>query len=84
MGEGDGVLLLVQKYIRDEHGKAVLWVDLLRALYGTMIAALLFWKMLSSKLVSWRFEISPYDWCVPPKNVINRGNNVHSHGMLMI
>jgi hypothetical protein len=45
-------------------------VKLLKALYGTMRAALLFWKLMSSKLVLWGFEINPYDWCVANK-IIN-------------
>ena len=32
-----------------------------------MRAALLFWKLLSSKLVLWGFKINPYDWCVANK-----------------
>jgi hypothetical protein len=42
---------LYRKYVKDEHGKSVLYVELLKALYGTLRAALLFWKLLSSKLV---------------------------------
>jgi hypothetical protein len=60
---------LYRKYIKDEHGKPVLYVELLKALYGTMRAALLFWKLLSSKLVSWGFVINPYDWCVANKMI---------------
>jgi hypothetical protein len=32
-------------------------------------AAMLFWKDLSAKLVSWGYEINPYDWCVANKMV---------------
>ena len=60
---------LYRKYIKDEHGKPVLYVELLKALYGTMRAALLFWKLLSSKLVLWGFEINPYDWCLANKMI---------------
>jgi hypothetical protein len=55
---------LYRKYVRDENGKSVLYVELLKALYGTLRAALLFWKLLSSKLILWGFIINPYDWCV--------------------
>ena len=58
---------LYQKFIKDKHGNSVLYVELLKALYGTMQAALLFWKKLSSQLVAWEFEINPYDWCVANK-----------------
>jgi hypothetical protein len=60
-------LQMYQKYVKDEHGWSVLYVELLKALYGTLRAALLFWKLLSSKLVSWGFVINPYDWCVANK-----------------
>jgi hypothetical protein len=50
---------LYRKYVKDENGKSVLYVELLKAIYGTLKAALLFWKLLSSKLVS--FVINAYD-----------------------
>ena len=46
-------------------------MELLKALYGAMRAALLFWKKLSSQLVAWGFEINPYDWCVANKMLVN-------------
>jgi hypothetical protein len=58
---------LYRKYVRDENGKAVLYVELLKALYGTLRASLLFWKLLSSKLILWGFMINPYEWCVANK-----------------
>jgi hypothetical protein len=60
---------LYRKYVRDEKGKAVLYVELLKELYGTLRASLLFWKLLSSKLVLWGFTINPYDWCVANKMI---------------
>ena len=60
---------LYRKYVRDEKGKPVLYVELLKALYGTLKAALLFWKLLSKKLVQWGFVINPYDWCVANKMI---------------
>jgi hypothetical protein len=74
--EGEIAKMLVQmdpklyrKFVKDGRGKAVLYVELLKALYGTLRAALLFWKLLSSKLVLWGFKISPYDWCVANKTI---------------
>jgi Reverse transcriptase (RNA-dependent DNA polymerase) len=60
---------LYRKYVTDENGKSVLYVELLKALYGTLKAALLFWKLLSNKLISWGFVINPYDWCVANKMI---------------
>ena len=50
-------------------GKPVLYVELKKALYGTLRAALLFWRKLSAKLQEWGFVINPYDWCVANKTV---------------
>ena len=38
------------------------------AIYGTLKAALLFWKKLSSSFKQRDFIINPYDWCVAIKN----------------
>ena len=40
------------------------------ALYGTLKAALLFWRKLSASLKEYGFVINPYDWCVANK-IIN-------------
>jgi hypothetical protein len=40
-----------------------------KALYGTLKAALLFWKRLSSKLETWRLTLNPYDSCGANKDI---------------
>ena len=50
-------------------GKQVIYVRLLKALYGTLKAALLFWENLSDTLQEWGFKINPYDWCVANKMI---------------
>jgi hypothetical protein len=45
--------ILYKKYIVNEKGKPVLYVILLKALYGTLQAAMLFWKDLTGHLVEW-------------------------------
>jgi hypothetical protein len=54
-------------YVTMERGVKVLYVELLKALYGTLHAARLFWKKLSSKLREWGFHTNPYDSCVANK-----------------
>ena len=61
---------LYRKYVRIEGGKSVLYVELRKALYGTLKAALLFWQLLTSTLEKWGFESNPYDACVMNK-IIN-------------
>jgi hypothetical protein len=60
---------LYRKYVQMENGKQVLYLELRKALYGTLKAALLFWKRLTSELESWGFVINPYDWCVANKDI---------------
>lgn len=60
---------LYREYVQLEGGKKVLYVELKKALYGTLRAALLFWRKLSEKLQEWGFELNPYDWCVANKQI---------------
>ena len=57
------------KYVVMERGQKVLYMLLLKALYGTMRAALLFWRKLTSKLQEWGFVLNPYDPCVANKMI---------------
>jgi hypothetical protein len=70
---------LYRKYIRDENGKAVLYFELLKALCGTLRAALLFWKLLSGKLILWGFTINPYEWCVANMMIYGKQHTVLWH-----
>jgi hypothetical protein len=59
---------LYSPYVVTEHGKKVIYVQLQKALYGTLQAALLFWKELSQYLTgTLGFKINPYDTCVANK-----------------
>ena len=60
---------LYRQYVITENNKPVLYVELIKALYGTLRAALIFWRKLTSKLVEWGFTINPYDWCVANKQI---------------
>ena len=60
---------LYRKYVKMEHGKPVLYAKLRKALYGTLKAALLFWKLLPSTLQKWGFKVNPYDPCVVNKTI---------------
>ena len=50
-----------------EGQQQVMYVELLKALYGTLRAARLFWEKLSGKLIEWGFTMNPYDSCVVNK-----------------
>ena len=47
---------LYRQYVVTENNKPVLYVELIKALYGTLRAALIFWRKLTSKLMEWGFE----------------------------
>ena len=56
---------LYQKYvITSKNGEPMLYVKLLKALYGLLRSALLFYKKLRGDLENMGFEINPYDPCV--------------------
>ena len=58
-----------QPYLMIEKGKPVLYVELVKALYGTIRAALIFWRKFTKQLINWGFTVNPYDWCVANKLV---------------
>ena len=58
-----------QPYLTTEHGKPVLYVELVNALYRTIRAALIFWRKLTKQITEWGFTVNPYDWCVANKMV---------------
>ena len=57
-----------------EGGRPVLYVHLIKALYGMLVSAMLFYKKLKKDLLSQDFVINPYDPCVANKTV--RGNQL--------
>ena len=47
----------------------MLYFKLRKALYWTLQAALLFWKLLGNTLKEWGFKINEYDQCVANKTI---------------
>jgi hypothetical protein len=54
-------------FVAQEGKEKVIYVELTKALYGTLKAAKLFWLLLSGKHQEWGFEINGYDSCVANK-----------------
>jgi hypothetical protein len=75
--EGDMVDYMVQanpkKYGPHVHttkkGKKLLYVELLKALYGCIKSALLWYNLFTSTLAEMGFELNPYDPCVANKMI---------------
>ena len=63
----------------DRRGKPMIYVQLKKALYGTLQAALLFWRLLSNTLQEWGFHINEYDRCVANKTINGRQCTITWH-----
>jgi hypothetical protein len=70
---------LYTKYLVQEKGKPVMYVQLQKALYGTLQASMLFWKDLTAKLEADGFVANPYDPCVINKMVDGKQCTVLYH-----
>jgi hypothetical protein len=70
---------LYRRYITIENGKPVLYVELLRALYGMLMSALLFYKQFVRDLKEIGFELNPYDICVANRMVNGKQHTVAWH-----
>ena len=60
------------KFVTQERGENVLYVQLLKAMYGTLTAPLLWYELFAKTLVGLGFEINPYDTCVANKIIANK------------
>ncbi len=58
-----------KKYVCYENGKKVLYLMLLKALYGCVKSALLWYELFTSELQGMGFELNPYDTCVANKRI---------------
>ena len=67
-------------YVVNEREDKVLYMELLKALYGTLRAARLFWEKLSKQLVEvWGFTPNKYDDCVVNKTINGKQMTVVWH-----
>jgi hypothetical protein len=60
---------IYQEYVHHKRGQAYIYHLLNVALYGTLKAALLFWKKLAASLNMRGFVINHYDWCIANMNI---------------
>ena len=68
-----------EKYVVHEYGKPVIYIILTKALYGTIQAALLFWKNLTAQLEEWAFKINPYNFCIANKIINGKQCTIEWH-----
>jgi hypothetical protein len=70
---------LYRKHVQIKKGKPIMYMQLKKALYGTLQASLLFWKDLSGNLKKWGLEINPYDWYVANKTINGKQCTILCH-----
>jgi len=56
-------------YLTKENGVSVLYLEILKALYGMMVSSLLFYWKLRKDLEQLGFKVNPYDICVANKMI---------------
>ena len=66
-------------YVTIENNKKVIYVQVIRALYGMLVAALLWYKKFKGDLEAQGFIFNPYDPCVANKLVSNKQHTVRFH-----
>jgi Reverse transcriptase (RNA-dependent DNA polymerase) len=68
-----------QPFVTEENGKRVLYVQVLQALYGMLIAALLWYKQFRGDLEKVGFKFNPYDPCVANRLVERNQQTIRYH-----
>ena len=58
-----------QTHVRYESGKKVLYLRILKAIYGMIESALLWYDLFSTTLTDMGFTINPYDKCMANKTI---------------
>jgi hypothetical protein len=66
-------------YVVFEKGKKVLYVQVIKALYGMLIASLLWYKKFRKDLEKNGFVFNPYDACVANRTVKNKQHTIRFH-----
>ena len=71
---------MYKDYVMMEKGEQVMYMELLKALYGTLRTARLFWQKLSKQLIDvWGFVPNKYDDCVVNKTINGHQMTVVRH-----
>jgi hypothetical protein len=68
-----------QQYVHYDKNGPVLYVHLIKALYGMLVSAMLFYQKLRQDLIDYGFETNPYDPCVANKMIRKKQLTVSWH-----
>ena len=66
-------------YVVYQNGKKVLYVQVLKALYGMLVASLLWYKKFRSDLEGIGFKFNPYDPCVANRMKYGKQHTIRFH-----
>jgi hypothetical protein len=70
-------------YAIDERKHKIMYVRMLKALYGMLISSILYWKKFRKDIESIGFEVNPYTICVANRKKLTESNK-QLHVMLTI
>jgi hypothetical protein len=66
-------------YVVFENGKKVLYVQVLRGLYGMLVAALMWFQKFKTDLMNHGYKFNPYDPCVANKLIEGKDHTIRFH-----
>lgn len=66
-------------YVVYENGKRVLYVQILRAIYGMLISAIMFYKKFRKSVEQQGYIVNPYDPCVANKMIDGKQHTIMWH-----
>ena len=66
-------------YVREDNGKKVVYVKMLKALYGMLQSAILYYKKFKADIEEIGFKINEYDPCVANRMVNNKQHTIVWH-----
>ena len=67
------------EYVTYENGNKVLYVHILRAIYGMLMSGLLFYKKFRKSIEKIGYEVNPYDPCVANKTIRGKQHTISWH-----
>ena len=70
---------LYAPYVTQEGGSKVLYVHILKAIYGMLMSGLLFYKKFRKSIEKIGYEINPYNPCVANKMIDNKQHTISWH-----
>ena len=68
-----------EDYVAMERGQKILYVHILRAIYGMLMSGLLFYKKFRTSIEKIGYEVNPYDPCVANKIIRGKQHTISWH-----